>query len=151
MKIYYKHGAIILESQTLVKLAGFLMMGRKGAQTAKAAAFFPFVFVRKEEYATPIFINHERIHFRQQIETLFVGSWALFIIEDIYSRLFLQLKAPDYYLYRAEEQEAYRNQHDMDYLRRRKWFSLLRYIRDKKRLVFIKDKAPEVIIGKSWK
>lgn len=147
MKLYRKHEALIVESELVVKLAGLLMVGRKGADEAKAAAFVPFVFVRKEEYATPIFINHERIHFKQQLETLIIGSWILHILEDLYSRLFLGLKAPDYYLYRAVEQEAYRNQHDMDYLKNRKWFSVFKYITDKRQLTFIEGKAPEVIIG----
>ncbi len=147
MRFYRKHDALIVESEWIVKVSGLLMAGSKGARDAKAAAFFPFVFVRKAEYATPIFINHERIHFRQQLETLFVGSWILHFCEDLYSRLFLKLKAPDYYLYRAVEQEAYRNQHDMDYLKNRKWFSLFKYISDKRRLSFVEGKAPEVIIG----
>jgi len=64
MRLYRKHNALIFESETVLKLAGFISNGKHGAVHAKAAAFFPFVFVRDEEYATPIFINHERIHFR---------------------------------------------------------------------------------------
>jgi hypothetical protein len=147
MKFYRKYGALIIESEILVKTAGFLSAGNKGARDAKAAAFIPFVFVRKEEYATLIFINHERIHFRQQIETLIIGSWILHIIEDIYSRLFLKLKSPECYLYRAVEQEAYRNQHDMNYLKNRKWFSLFKYVTDKRQLTFVEGSAPEITIG----
>lgn len=151
MKIFRKHSALVVESEWIIKLSGLLMAGKKGFRDAKAAAFIPFVFVRKEEYATPIFINHERIHFKQQIETLIIGSWILHIIEDLYSRLFLKLKSPDYYLYRAVEQEAYRNQHDMDYLKNRKWFSIFKYVTDKRQLTFVEDRAPEVIIGEPLK
>lgn len=151
MKIYRKHGALIVESEMVVKLSGLLMAGKKGFNDAKAAAFIPFIFVRKEEYATPIFINHERIHFKQQIETLIIGSWILHILEEIYSRLFLHLKTTDCYLYRAVEQEAYRNQHDMNYLKNRKWFSVFKYITDKRQLTFVEGRAPEVIIGESLK
>lgn len=151
MKIYRKHSALVIESEWIVKLSGLIMAGKKGFEDAKASAFIPFVFVRKEEYATPIFINHERIHFKQQIETLIIGSWILHIIEDLYSRLFLKLKSPDYYLYRAVEQEAYRNQHDMNYLKNRKWFSLLKYVTDKRQLTFVEDRPPEVIIGEPLK
>ncbi len=147
MKFYRKHNALIIESALLVKSAGFLTAGNKGAKDAKAAAFIPFVFVRAEEFATPIFINHERIHFRQQIETLIFGCWILHICEDIYSRLFLKIKSPDYYLYRAIEQEAYRNQHDMDYLKNRKWFSLFKYITDKRKITFLENRPPEVMVG----
>jgi len=150
MKIHKKHGAVIIESKNIVKFSGWLMVGKHGAREAKAAAFFPFVFVRKEEYATPIFVNHERIHIRQQIQTLFIGSWILTIFEDLYSRMFMKLKAPDYYLYRSVEQEAYRNQHNLNYLNERRWFELFKYILDKKKLTFIPDKPPEVEIGDSW-
>jgi len=149
MKIYKRHGALIIESEWIVRSSGFLMAGKKGFNDAKAAAFVPFIFVRDEKYTTPIFINHERIHFKQQLETLIIGSWILHLIEDLYSRLFLKLKEPDYYLYRAVEQEAYRNQHNMEYLKNRKWFTLFKYIRDKREITFVKDRAPEVIIGKS--
>lgn len=149
MRIYRKHGVTIVVSETIVKLSGLIMVGKQGMREAKAAAFFPFIFVRAEEYVTPFFINHERIHFRQQIETLFVGSWLLTIFEDIYSRMFLKLKAPDYYLYRSVEQEAYRNQHNFNYLKKRRWFELFKYIRDKKKLTFVPDKPPEIEIGNS--
>ena len=150
MKFYRRHGALVIESKWIVALSGLLMAGKKGFHDAKAAAFVPFVFVRKEEYATPIFINHERIHFKQQLETLFIGSWLLHLYEDVRSRIFLKLKAPDYYLYRAIEQEAYRNQHDMDYLKKRPLFNVFKYVRDKRKLSFVGGNAPEVIVGESW-
>jgi hypothetical protein len=95
MGIYHKHGALIVESEWIVRLSGLLMAGKKGANDAKATAFIPFVFVRKKEYATPLFINHERIHFKQQIETLIIGSWILHILEDLYSKFFLKLTYPN--------------------------------------------------------
>lgn len=150
MKFHRRHRALIVESETLVKLAGLVAIGKSGLHSAKAAAFFPFVFVRKAEYATPIFVNHERIHFRQQLETLFVGVWLITIFEDVYSRLFLKLSAPDYYLYRAVEQEAYRNQTDLNYLDDRKWFSFLRYFKNKQKLTFVEGKSPEVLVGKRF-
>lgn len=150
MKIYRKFGVIIIESETIVKFSGLLMVGKEGWVSAKAAAFFPFMFVRSKEFVTPIFVNHERIHFRQQLETLFIGSWLLQLVEDIYSRLVIKLSAPDYYWYRAVEQEAYRNQHNMDYLKNRKLFSLFRYVNDKKRITFVEDREPEVIVGEEF-
>jgi len=58
------------------------------------------------------------------------------------------MKYPEYYLFRAVEQEAYRNQHNLSYLRTRPWFGIFLYIKDKRTLTFIPDKAPEVIVGK---
>ncbi len=150
MKIYRRYGATVIQSPTLITIAGFTSGGRESAKLAKAAAVFPFVIVRDEKYATPIFINHERIHFRQQIETMFVGSILLHLLEDTYSRLFLKLKHPDYYLYRACEQEAYRNQDNLNYLKNRPWFSIFKYITNKRRLSFITDRAPEVRVGETF-
>ncbi len=147
MRIYRKHHTLIVQSEILIKVAGFVSAGTYGAENAKASAFFPIIFVRSEEYATPLFINHERIHFRQQLETLFIGSWLLHLFEDVYSRVFLKMKSPEYYLYRAVEQEAYRNQHNLSYLQTRPWFSTFSYIKDKRTITFIPDRAPEVTIG----
>ncbi len=150
MQLCRKHGANIIESELLVKIAGYFSSGKSGAQKAKAAAIFPFIFVRKEEYATPVFINHERIHFRQQLETLFIGCLVLGFIEDIYSGLLLRLNPENRYLYRAVEQEAYRNQENLNYLKNRQIFSLFNYLRDKRKLTFIENKAPLVQVGEKF-
>ncbi len=147
MKIYRAHNTFIVESSTLIKIAGWLSAGTHGAQKAKAAAFFPFVFVRAREYATPMIINHERIHFRQQLELLFIGFWLLQIVERLYCRLFLQLDAKERYLWRSAEQEAYRNQYDPDYLTNRKLFSIFTYITSKKYIAFLPHNPPAVSIS----
>lgn len=144
MKFYRLHNAWITESKTAVAWAGFTASGMEGYRNAKAAAFFPFVFVRSREYATPIFINHKRIHFRQQIELLFVGLYAISVFEKIYARLFLRLSPAESYLYLAAEQEAYRNQHNFEYLDNRPLFAMLRYTLDKRKIAFIPNQAPEV-------
>ena len=148
MKVYRAHGALIIESVHFMKLIGFLSMGSYGYRRAKGAALFPFVFVRSREHATPLLINHERIHCRQQIETLYIGILLLRVFESCYARFVLRLHAPDSNLYLASEQEAYRHQHDMEYLTHRTWFSVFRYLRDKRALTFVEGRAPEVCVGK---
>ena len=64
--------------------------------------------------------------------------------------MFLKMKYPEYYLYRAIEQEAYRNQHNLSYLQIRPWFSVFQYTKDKRTLTFIPDKAPEVSVGEKF-
>lgn len=147
MKIYIIDKTLIIESQRLIRIMGFLSAGKYGAKHSKAAALFPFVFVQNKKYATPIFINHERIHFRQQIELLFVGVLLLNLIEDFYAKFFLKLKASDSYLYRATEQEAYINQHNSEYLERRSLYSVFSYVKKKRKITFIDNRAPEVVIG----
>ena len=150
MKVYRRHGAVIIQSESIMKLVGFLTTGRYGYARAKGAALFPFLLVRSEEFATPLIINHERIHFRQQIETLFIGVLILKIIETCYARFVLKLQAPQYNHYLAAEQEAYRNQHDMEYLKNRRMFSVFKYIRDKRKLSYVENRAPEVVVGEPW-
>ena len=150
MKFYRRHGANIIESKTLVSVAGFLSAGSEGYEKAMAAAFFPFMFVRNVEFATPIFVNHERIHFAQQLETLFIGSIFIHLVEDLYSGLFKRLKAEERYLFRSSEQEAYRNQENFDYLSSRRFFSQFKYIKDKRKLSFIDGSAPRVLIGEKF-
>jgi len=150
MKFYRRHGANIVESELLVKAAGYISAGRIGSEKALAAAFFPFVFVREEKYVTPIFINHERIHFLQQLETLFVGFWIILIFERLYAGWILQLSPEERCLYCASEQEAYRNQHNPDYLKSRMLFGMSKYFKDKRKLTFVEDRAPEVLVGEKF-
>lgn len=150
MKVYRKHSALIVESELLIMCIGWLMVGSHGMTEAKAAAFWPFLFIRKPEYATPMFINHERIHFRQQLETFFIGLWLWHIGEDFYSRVILRLKAPDYHYYRAVEQEAYQHQHDLTYLKERRPYAFLKYVRNKRKISPITSRPPEVLVGEKW-
>jgi hypothetical protein len=40
-----------------MKFGGFLASGRYGYERAKGAAVFPFLFVRREEFAMPLIIR----------------------------------------------------------------------------------------------
>jgi hypothetical protein len=103
---------------------------------ARAAAFFPFIFVRAEDVIAPWLINHERIHFRQQLETLFIGSILFDIVETAYAMFVLRKSLKDAYVWRSSEQEAYRNQQDQTYLQKRKIWSQFRYLKDKRMFKF---------------
>lgn len=71
--------------------------------------------------------NHETIHYRQQVELLFVGQWLLYIgfwaIGMI--RYFDGKKA---YRENPFEREAYTNDGNMNYLFDRKHFAWISYI-----------------------
>lgn len=69
---------MIIVSEGLCKFFGFFTGFSK---TAKAVTIFPFIFVRSETELIPWLINHERIHIRQQIELLLIGSIVLYIVE----------------------------------------------------------------------
>lgn len=120
------------------------------------AAFtvYCFIFVRNDVKVTPLLLNHERIHTRQQIEVfalavlvmfplcVFVGlSWwwllatpaAFFVLYFIC--WLIEILLPPYdraYSNICFETEAYYNENNPDYLQTRKPFAFLLYISNKK-------------------
>lgn len=143
MKIFFHKTHIQIISPRLTYLSG-LLNGHAGETRAFAA--FPFIVFRSEEEIVPWIINHELIHFKQQVELLFVGSLLLTILETLYGFLFLGKSWKSIYLWRAMEQEAYLNHHNQEYLKTRKPFSTFRYIRNKKKIEFT-DIPGEVLVS----
>lgn len=140
MKIIPKNGYILIISKKLVWFSGLLA---GVSEKAKGSAFFPFIFVKSDEFIQPWLITHERIHFRQQIETLFVGSILLSIFEKLYAHFILKKSWFDSYLWSSGEQEAYLNQSNPKYLNSRKFWSQFFYIKNKRQ--FILGNQGEVI------
>ncbi len=66
-------------------------------------------------------LNHERIHTAQQRELLYIGFYLWYIIEWLYLLVKYRngLKA---YFHISFEQEAYRHQDDLEYLKKRKHY-----------------------------
>lgn len=116
-----------------------------------AITLWPFIFVRRQAWAkfTNDTIRHERIHGRQQVEMLLVGIviaavlalcgvgwWSLLALPLFFwcyglEWLLALVRYGDSRLaYRAIsfEQEAYANELDADYLKKRKPFAWLRYL-----------------------
>ncbi|WEK71582.1 MAG: hypothetical protein P0Y62_08445 [Candidatus Chryseobacterium colombiense] len=91
-------------------------------------ALFPFIFIRKpEDRENNILINHEKIHLRQQIELLVIFFY-IFYVAEYYYWLF-RLKNNDLAYRRISfEREAYANESDLDYLRKRKFWSFRKYL-----------------------
>lgn len=120
---------------TLLYLAALpaLRFNRTLAKTAKGAAFYPFITVRDEAVIEPWLIIHERIHHRQQIETLYLGIMLFNFFEKLYARLWLGYNAMDAYHYLASEQEAYRNQLDDTYLHTRRPYAFLYHRHNKQK------------------
>lgn len=90
-------------------------------------SFFIFIWISKLTTDEVRLVRHEKIHFRQQIELLFVFHWMLYIIFYLISRL----KGYGHYgAYRCNpfELEAFTNDIDTAYLQRRKPYAWLNYI-----------------------
>jgi len=91
-------------------------------------AVFPFVFVK---YAVDkenlVFVNHERIHLRQQLEMLIIPFLIWYAVE-FFIKL-IQLKNWNLaYRNIGFEREAYANEKDLYYLKSRTFWAFLKYI-----------------------
>lgn len=84
----------------------------------RAMALFPFIVFKKEEYIDEVIVNHERIHFAQQLELLIIPFYIWYIIEG----------AIKGYRNISFEREAYSNQSNLEYLKTRKFFNFYKYI-----------------------
>lgn len=91
-------------------------------------ALFPFIFIRKfEDKQNNILINHEKIHLRQQLELLVIFFYIFYILEYYY--WLLKLKNKDLAYRRISfEREAYSNESDLNYLKKRKFWSFWKYL-----------------------
>lgn len=91
-------------------------------------SFFPFLFVRdKKLIDSKVFVNHEKIHLRQQLEMLLLFFYIWYLIEFLVRWIQCGSK---YKAYReiSFEKEAYQNEMDFDYLTKRKLFSFIKYL-----------------------
>lgn len=90
-------------------------------------AVWPFLITRlqKSELAL-VDINHEKIHFRQQIELLLVGFYIWYTIEYFVNYLKYR-KRYSAYLAISFEKEAYANESNLDYLKARKAYSWFKF------------------------
>lgn len=92
-------------------------------------AIFPFILLRNKEDKSDLhLVHHERIHIIQQIEMLVLPFFIWYLTE--YAYRMIQYKFDGHKAYRniSFEREAYANEHDLDYLKKRKFYSFLKYV-----------------------
>jgi len=70
-------------------------------------------------------VNHEKIHWRQQLEMLIIFFYVLYLLE-YFIRLFMLGNA---YMNISFEREAFDNQNNPEYLEKRKPYSWVKYIK----------------------
>ncbi|MBA4275394.1 hypothetical protein [Flavobacterium sp.] len=94
----------------------------------RGLAVFPFVFVKQAlDKKNEVFVNHERIHLRQQLELLVVPFFLWYFLEFLV-RL-IQYKEMDLaYRNISFEREAYANEKDIEYLNNRFLWRFLKYV-----------------------
>jgi hypothetical protein len=90
---------------------------------------FPFVFIKyAADSENQVLINHEKIHIRQQMEMLVLPFFLWYFVE--YTVRLLQYKNANLaYRNISFEREAYANENDFDYLKRRSFFRFWNYLR----------------------
>lgn len=93
----------------------------------RGLTIFPFVFLKHNlDTQNEVLLNHEKIHIRQQLELLLFPFLAWYFIE--YAVRLLQYKNANLaYRNISFEREAYANEHHLDYLKNRPFFSFLNY------------------------
>ncbi|WP_339610332.1 hypothetical protein [uncultured Planktosalinus sp.] len=91
-------------------------------------ALWPFIMVKsKAEKNNKVFMNHERIHLRQQQELLILPFYFWYAVEFIV-RWIQYKEIHKAYRNICFEREAYCNETDLKYLKFRKIWSCLKYV-----------------------
>lgn len=91
-----------------------------------AITLSPFGIYFKEKYLNnKEVINHESIHWRQQMELLIIGFYILYVIEWLIRLVIMPSRA---YKSISFENEAYSNDEDLKYLEKRTAYSWVKYI-----------------------
>lgn len=97
----------------------------------RAINLFGVIVARRDEPTIDKrIINHEKIHTRQMLETLVIGFYVWYVFEwlvkwMIYKDRFVAYQNIGF------EREAYDNDLDMNYLKHRKRFGFIKYLRKK--------------------
>ncbi len=107
---------MILVSNRAIKFFGLILGMGDGI---RALAFWPFIIVPTTTIIDDELINHERIHLRQQIEMLIIPFYIWYLIA-LYKKGYMEI---------SFEKEAYANENDLTYLKKRSIFAFRKYIK----------------------
>jgi hypothetical protein len=94
----------------------------------RGLALFPCVLLKYQcDKNDKIFLNHERIHLKQQLEMFIFPFYIWYFLE--FCLRWIQYRNFDLaYRNISFEREAYNKENDLDYLRQRKFWGFLKYI-----------------------
>lgn len=91
-------------------------------------SLWPFIILKKTELKLDnVFINHEKIHLRQQIEMLVIPFYFWYLMEYLF-RMFQYKNRREAYRNISFEREAYANEKDLDYLKTRPFWRYIHYL-----------------------
>ncbi|KOY87614.1 hypothetical protein AD998_17065 [bacterium 336/3] len=88
---------------------------------------YPFILLKHKAYKKDKFLmNHEEIHLQQQKELLVLPFYLLYVGNYCYN-LIKYKDRHQAYLNICFEREAYQNDYELDYLKKRKLFAFWKY------------------------
>ena len=98
------------------------------AKGFNGVSLWPFVILKNKSFKNDmVFLNHEKIHLKQQAEMLLVFFYLWYAIEFVirllhYKNRFLAYRNISF------EKEAYENELDINYIRSRRFWSFWKYL-----------------------
>jgi hypothetical protein len=94
----------------------------------RGLTFFPFVFLtNREDKLNAVFVNHEKIHIRQQLELLVLPFYVWYGLEFLFRWIQTGDKNKAYHNI-SFEREAYANEKDLGYLKSRSFWRFWSYV-----------------------
>ncbi|MDR7212497.1 hypothetical protein [Flavobacterium piscis] len=95
----------------------------------RGMAVFPFVLMKYDfDKVNKTFVNHEKIHLRQQIEML-IFPFFIWYFSEYVIRLIQYKNTAIAYRNISFEREAYAKETDFNYLKKRPFYQFLNYIK----------------------
>lgn len=90
-------------------------------------SIYPFILLKNSDLKNDeVFLNHEKIHLRQQIQLAIVLFFVWYALEYFYLLIKKQNKR-NAYRNISFEKEAYDNEDNLDYLKKKQWWNFLNY------------------------
>lgn len=94
----------------------------------RGITLFPFIIVSENNLKqNPVMIYHEKIHIRQQMELLILPFFIWYGIEFLV-KWFMYKDKNTGYRNISFEKEAYENEKDLNYLKKRSFWKFLNYL-----------------------
>lgn len=108
-----------------MRIKGFLL--NVPSLRVDGMALFPFI-LSKRKAPSEVFLNHERIHLKQQLELGLVIFYVWYVVE--YLIRYVQFRKHYLaYLHISFEREAYTHERDLGYLKKRRFCAWWKYLR----------------------
>lgn len=107
---------MVVVSDRVIRFFGYILGMGYGI---RAIAFFPFIIIPSTTIVDDELLNHERIHLRQQLELLVIPFYIWYLIA-LYRKGYMNI---------SFEKEAYANENDLTYLKKRRIFAFRKYIK----------------------